>query len=995
MYVNLHSHSSFSLLDGITNPDKLAERAKKLGMPATAITDHGNISGWPDFYLACKECGVKPILGVEAYMVPDRHARQTFRSATGKEVRTGYHLILLAKNLQGYRNIIALNNEAHLNGFYYSPKIDWETLLKHKDGLIVSSACVAGEIGQICLSPQDPKPLIDKFRSIWGEDYYLELMDNGMASDVQRTILKRVIGAAKSMGVKAIPTNDNHYLDAEEQRMHDMAMCMHSKKTLSDPKRLKYDGLYHMKSIPEMAKLFGEYMMNTMEIAEKVENYEIFDRAIKLPVLVPEPDKILRMMAVGGLSTRGVTTQPYVDRLNFELGIIEKKGFAAYLLTIKEVIDLIDTHGCPIGWGRGSAGGSLLCYALGITEVDPLKYDLLFERFISEARPDWPDIDVDISRDKRDSIIAAIIQRYGADKVAHISTFHYMKPKILIRDVCRAAEKPTAMADALSKMVPKDAKDYEDLKGTDLERQLSTGVDGRAILECLKGLLGIPRHVGTHASGIVISPVPIVEHLPVKMDEGKHVIQYSMEHIDKFGFLKFDLLGLETLDLVFETAAEVGIDIKKIPLDDAKTYQMIGDGKVAGLFQLDKSKTCMDICKRIKPKNIRDLADIIALNRPGVLDAGLLEVYLRRRDGIDQATYLHDDLKVILGPSFGVCIYQEDLMRMAAVYAGYTSAEVENLRKGIGKKDTSIIDKHLVIFKEKALALGRNPEEVDTVLEQVKAAGNYSFNKCHAHAYSMLTYACGYLAANYPLHFFKNLINHAGEDDRTEYLSEVLLRQFVILPPNINTSLKEMSVEGESIRMGLLHIKSVGEVSAAKIMAARPYNVLKDVTTKLGKSTVATLYWAHALDGLPDIAEYHPIGKIDEVDLLGIPLHGLLAEFNDVVDFIQATSVATIVESGTCVIKITNIHKHKDRNGKWMAFCEGWDVHGPQVKPLIMFASIHEDYGVDLKVGGVYGMVLSRLANGGYSIKALNTVAKIRGKIMAAKTGGVDKASSA
>ena len=463
-------------------------------------------------------------------------------------------------------------------------------------------------------------------------------------------------------------------------------------------------------------------------------------------------------------------------------------------------------------------------------------------------------------------------------------------------------------------------------------------------------------------------------------------------------------------------------------------------------------------------------------------------------------------------------------MRMAAVYAGYTAAEVENLRKGIGKKDHSIIEKHLVMFKEKALALGRDPQEIDTVLEQVEAAGNYSFNKClavgtmvesargkigiedvrpgdpvysvndageivvqpvqaihkngtrdvyeivlsngfrveatethkfltshgykavhelrlgdslkvlgcrlpvrtidesnvmsikwigkkmtydlempvhhnfvangvvshnsHAVAYAMLTYACGYLAANYPLHFFKNLINHAGEEDRTDYLSEVLLRQFTILPPNINTSLKEMSVEGTSIRMGLLHIKSVGDVGAAKIMAARPYNVLKDVTTKLGKSTVATLYWAHALDSLPDIGEYHPIGKIDEVDLLGIPLHGLLAEFKDVVDFIQATSVATIAEAGTCVIKITNIHKHKDRNGKWMAFCEGFDVYGPKVHPLIMFASIHEDYGVDLKKGETYGMVLSRLANGGFSIKALNTVAKIRSKIMAAKGGG-------
>jgi DNA polymerase-3 subunit alpha len=542
-----------------------------------------------------------------------------------------------------------------------------------------------------------------------------------------------------------------------------------------------------------------------------------------------------------------------------------------------------------------------------------------------------------------------------------------------------------AVADALSKMVPADAETIKDLEEkTEMKEQLSKSPDGKAMWDAMSGLLGIPRHVGMHASGIVISSANIAEHLPVRRDSDRNVIQYSMEHMDSFGFLKFDLLGLETLDLVFETAQEVGIDIKKIPLDDQKTYEMIGEGKVAGLFQMDKSKTCVDICRRMKPKNIQDLSDIIALNRPGVLDAGLLDVYLRRRDGVEQAHYIHPDLKAILEPSFGICIYQEDLMRMAAVYAGYTPLEVENLRKGIGKKDTSIIDKHIPIFREKALALGRNSEELETVLEQVKAAGRYSFNKSHSVAYAMVSYACGYLAANYPLQFFKNVINHSAESERTDYLSEVLLRKFTILPPDINKSSREMTVEGDVIRMGILFIKGIGEAGAKKIEEGRPYKCLKDVTGKLGKSTVAILHSAHALSGIPDVGTYQGIGKADEVALLGVPLSGLFDEFKDVVTQIQALPVADVRDSGTCLIKLSDIHKHKDKHKHMMAFCEGFDVHGPKVHPLIMFASIYETYGQELKVGETYGMVISRLNNGGFSIKGLRKVSEIR-QLRAAK----------
>jgi len=994
-YVNLHVHSTGSILDGLIDPGDLARKTKEWGMPAVAITDHGTLSSVPQFYKACKKEGIKPIIGIEAYTVPDLEVHELFRSPSGKQVRTGYHLILLAKNLKGYKNLIALNNIAQTKGFYYAPKMDWKALMAHKEGLIVSSACVGSEIGQMALGEGDPRPIAAKFKEAFGDDYYLEVMENGMAADVQRTVNKRLIGISKSLDIKIIPTNDSHYLEPEQQKMHDVAMCMHTKKVLSDPMRMKYDGLYHLKSVKEMKEIFPEYMLNTLEVAEKIDNYEIFDRTMKLPVVVQDPDKMLDMMTHAGLISRGLVTQEYLDRLEFELGVIKKMGFSAYMLTVKEVVDLIISHGCPIGWGRGSAGGSLICYALNITDVDPIKYGLLFERFMSEFRPDWPDIDIDISRAKRDSIIDALIAKYGVDKVAHISTYSYLKPKSLIRDVCRAAEKPLSYAEALCKMVPKEiagADEIEKLDGSEIEKQLSKSVDGKAIWSYLNGLLGIPRHAGVHASGIVISSEPLTDHLPMRHEKDTNIIQFDMNEIDDFGFLKFDLLGLETLDLVFETAKELGIDVKKIPLDDEKTYALFAEGRVSGVFQMDKSRICSEICKRMHPRNIRDLADIIALNRPGVLDAGLLEVYLRRREGLEQAVYIHPDLKKILEPSYGVCIYQEDLMRMAALYAGYTPLEVENLRKGIGKKDQSIIKAHIPIFREKALALGRDPKEVEVVLEQVEAAGNYSFNLSHAVQYAMLSYTCEYLAANHPLHFFKNVINHSADDDRAGYLSEVMMRKIGVLRPDINTSQMDFSVEHitdsdgkprDVIRWGMLFVKGIGDVGVKKIMANRPYKCLKDVTGKLGPGMVALLHGIHALDGLPDVGNYRGIGKIDEAAVLGIPLSGMLSEYQDVVDFIGGGPVAEMGDTGYAVIKMTDVIKRPDKRSNMMAFCEGFDVFGPQVKPMLMFASVFDNYGKELKKGGVYACVLARLGNGGYQITGLNSVENIRLKIAA------------
>jgi DNA polymerase-3 subunit alpha len=498
------------------------------------------------------------------------------------------------------------------------------------------------------------------------------------------------------------------------------------------------------------------------------------------------------------------------------------------------------------------------------------------------------------------------------------------------------------------------------------------------MLDTWKGLMGLPRHAGMHASGLVVSSESLVEHLPLRQEEGRTILQYTMHHINDFGFIKFDLLGVETLDTIFETAKEVGINIKEIPLDDKEVYEMIGRGQVTGLFQLDASKTCIDICKRFKPQNIRDIADIMALNRPGILDADLLETYLRRRSGHEKVTFLHPDLEKILEPTFGICLYQEDLMRMAAAYAGYTPLEVEDLRKGIGKKDMAIIDKHVAIFREKARTLGRDPKEIETVLEQVEAAGRYSFNASHALSYSLVSYACGYLAVHYPLNFFKNLINHSNNEERRSYLSQMLMRKLPLLPPDINVSEPNISIEKEAMRLGLLLIEGIGPAHVKTIMEHRPYSSIKEVSVRLSKSLVALLYAAHALDSLPDIGTYHPLVKLDEVEILGIPLSGLKGEFEDVINFISPVSIADVTDVDTCLIKVTDFKKHVQKDGKTMLFIQGFDVFGPKIESLMLFGNTLEKLTIKVEKNKVYGMLIRKLSGSGYCVNDLNSVENIR-----------------
>lgn len=1004
-YVSLHQHSTSSTLDGISKPESIARYAAELKMSATALTDHGVLSGLPEFHTACREVGIKPILGMEAYTCPDRHKHETFVSPSGRTMRTGYHLVLLAKNLTGYKNLLRLHNIGFLEGHYFSPKIDWDALVRHKEGLIVTSACPSGELAQHALSDQDPRIVADRFRSVFKQDYAIEVQDNNMANDLQRNINRRVLKVAKDTGIMVIPTNDAHYLRETDQGVHDVAVTMQIKKVLSDPKRMKYDGVYHLKSPAEMERVFPEFMNNTLVLADMVENYDLADGTMYLPSRAGDENGVLELVAKAGLEDRGLDRSPYRERLTHELAVIKKLRLASYLLTTREIVDLIRDMKCPLGWGRGSGAGSLVCYVLRITDVDPIKYGLLFERFINEYRPDWPDIDIDLAQGFRDRVIARLLERYGRNNVAHITTTSTLKPKALLRDILRVMEESKETVERLVAMAPESVEvTRQDLEESELWKHLAKTQQGQQIQAIMTTLFGAPRHSGVHASGLVISSVPIADHLPVRMvgkaqEEQKLVVQYAMEFkigegkkavkhsvLDKMGFLKFDILGVTKLDIVAQTAADVDVDLKSIPDNDVKAFDLLGAGKVAGVFQLDASSMGADLAQKMKPRTIDDIAVLIAIMRPGVSEAGLLGTYLARRSGSEAPQYVHPDLQAVLEDTYGICVFQEDMMQMARVFAGFSLVEAEELRKGIAKKDSAKIAEVKRLFAEKARRLERDADSIEKVLEQIESSSRYSFNKSHSVSYGMLSYACAYFSANYPTAFFRNLINFADdEDDRVKYLSAAMTRDIKIFPPDVNLSSPEVTVEKDGIRLGLFCMRGVGKAYANKIVAERPYRSMRDVTTRLSRTIVATLHGAKALGSIKDADSFQPLATSDQGRILGISLSGLLSEWQDVADHIKAMPVHEATgESTTCLLQVVDVRPWKAKNGD-MAFVSVVDVFGPKLdNDLPMFNSAWSDSGNDKPVKeGVYACVLNRLRNGNWCIQFINEAQGIREKMRA------------
>lgn len=832
MFVHLHVHTEYSLLDGAARIKEVVATAKTLGMPALAITDHGSMFGIVDFYKACQKEGVKPLLGCEVYMAP-----RTMKDRVPHVDDHLYHLTLLAENEKGYRNLLKLVSLAYIEGFYYKPRLDKETLARYSEGLIALSGCVAGEVAELALEGQLDKARVTagEYRDIFGPgNYYLELQDHGLPE--QATINRRLIEIAGELQIPLVATNDVHYVKREHAEMQDILLCIQTGKTVDDPGRLRFqsDELY-LKSAEEMAAKFGELpeaLKNTLIIAERC-NVELAFGRLHLPDYpIPEgktPDTYLEELCRQGVKWRyGEITEPVRQRLEYELKVIRQMGYAAYFLIVWDFIHFARSRGIPVGPGRGSAAGSLVAYLLGITNLDPLKYGLLFERFLNPDRVSMPDVDVDLCFERRGEVISYVTSRYGADRVAQIATFGTMMARAAIRDVGRVLNIPYAEVDRVAKLVPAELHitiERALQESPELREVYEQNAQIKKVLDLAALLEGMPRHASTHAAGLVITREPLTHYLPLyKAADGPVTTQFAKDQIEELGLLKMDLLGLRTLTVIAETLRLISknggpvLDIDSIPLNDAKTFELLCAGETTGVFQLESSGM-RAILKDLRPEAFEDIVALVALYRPGPLGSGMVEDFIKRKHGVKKITYLHPALEPILRDTYGVILYQEQVMRIASDLAGFTLGEADLLRRAMGKKKPEIIAGLRSQFIKGAVKKGCAPDVAGQIFDLVEYFAGYGFNKSHSAAYALVAYQTAYLKANYRAEYMAALLTSVRDntDKIAAYVEECRRMGIEVLPPDINESEKDFTVVGGKIRFGLAAIKNVG-VGAVEVI---------------------------------------------------------------------------------------------------------------------------------------------------------------------------------
>ncbi|MCX5807887.1 MAG: DNA polymerase III subunit alpha [Proteobacteria bacterium] len=845
-FVHLHLHTQFSLLDGAIRFDQLFDLASSYKMNACAITDHGNMFGVADFYFAAKEFGMKPILGCEAYIAPK--SRFDKKGVRGED--NAYHVILLSMNNEGYKNLIKLMSLAQLEGFYYVPRIDKELLRTYNKGLICLTACIKGEIPNSILKGDEKKTkdTIEEYYSMFGDRLFFELQDNGLVE--QKKINEGLIGLSKHYGIPIVATNDCHYLRKEEAKAHELLLCIQTGKTINDQNRLSFKTEeFYFKSPDEFERAFSQYpeaLSNTVKIAEMC-NVDISTDTYHFPEFTPpnnlELNDYFEELCVDGFNKRidtikasypgfsGDLSEKYRERLHYEIDVIKKTGFAGYFLIVADFINYAKTHGVPVGPGRGSAAGSLIAYCLCITDIDPIKYDLIFERFLNPERISMPDIDIDFCKDGREKVIRYVTEKYGKDNVAQIITFGTMKSKAAVRDVGRALGIPYAEVDKIAKLIPdvntgikSSIEEEPQLKELYLkDDKIKELLDNAIVLE------GLARHASTHAAGIVISNKPLTEHLPLyKGQKGETVTQYPMKTIEKIGLIKIDFLGLETLTLIDNVhkllkSEGIDIDITKIPLDDTKTYELLSSGDTSGVFQLE-SRGMRDLLTRLKPSKFEDIMPLIALYRPGPLKSGMVEDFIKRKDNPSLVKYETPMLEEILKDTYGVIIYQEQIMKIASKLAGFSLKDADALRKAMSKKTPEVLQKYKEQFVGGAVSNGVAPNVAEKIYSVILRFGEYGFNKSHSTAYGLIAYQTAYLKAHYYTHYISAMLT--GEVNNTDklikYVTECRESGVEILPPDINESDKPFSILGnKKIRYGLSGIKNVGDAAIDLILSAR------------------------------------------------------------------------------------------------------------------------------------------------------------------------------
>ncbi|MEN3186819.1 MAG: DNA polymerase III subunit alpha [Atribacterota bacterium] len=846
-FVHLHVHTEYSLLDGAIRIDELLQTVKSYGMEAVAVTDHGVMYGVVDFYKKAKEFGVKPIIGCEVYVAPGSR----FEKVTVKGSEPAYHLVLLAQNKTGYRNLTELVSRAYLEGFYYKPRVDKELLREYSEGLVALTACLAGEIPRLILSGEksEAEKLVLEYRDIFGADnFFLEVQDNKIPE--QTTLNEALIEIGKRHRIPVVATNDCHYLSREDAQVHDIILAIQTATTLDDPKRLRFPTQeFYVKSPEEMEKAFAslpEALENAVSIAERC-NVELDLGQVLLPEFaVPEgftPSTYLEHLCEEGLKKRYGDPIPATikEQAAYELKVIHDMGYSAYFLIVFDFVNYARKNGIMVGPGRGSAAGSLVSYALGITNIDPLKYGLLFERFLNPERVSMPDIDIDFCFERRNEVIEYVSSKYGKTNVAQIITFGRMMARQAVRDVGRALGWSYGEVDKIAKLISATP-------GITLEKALNESPQLRALSEQNKevGMLlrfaqrieGLCRHASVHAAGVVISNQPLMNHVPLqKMNEGEIVTQFDMDALQDLGLLKMDFLGLRTLTIIeralkiIKNTRQVDIDLDHIPLDDPETYRLLGKGETVGVFQLE-SPGMKELLKRLKPEGMEDLIAILALYRPGPLGSGMIDDFIERKHGRVKVTYPHPSLEPVLRETYGVIVYQEQVMKIASEMAGFTLGQADILRRAMGKKKPEVMREQREKFIQGALAKGHDQSTAETIFDLIEYFAGYGFNKSHSAAYAVISYQTAYLKAHYPTEYLAAcLTSNASDSDKVaKFIAECKRLGIQILPPDINESLANFTVVGEGkIRFGLAAIKNVGESAIAEVLARRRESRFRNV----------------------------------------------------------------------------------------------------------------------------------------------------------------------